>query len=96
MACPCRLVLDFGGNDTVSVRSAELLVTASEGFHLQDTLIGSDFGDEYVVSVPRGEVNVFAWYGGDGCVGTNEGLKIPYGQDCPEVYMDFFSIIAEG
>ena len=46
MACPCRLVLDFGGNDTVSVRSAELLVTASEGIHLQDTQIGSDFGDE--------------------------------------------------
>lgn len=96
MDCPCRLMLDFSGNDTVSVRSVELLVNASEGFHLADTLNCSDFGDEYMVSVPRGEVNVLAWYGGEDYVGRNEGLKIPYGEDCPEVYMDFFSVTAEG
>ena len=94
MACPCRLVLDFSGNDTVSVRSARLLVNASEGFCLADTLTCEDFEDKYMVSVPRGEVNVLAWYGCEGSVGRNEGLKIPYGEDCPEVYMDFFDIEA--
>ena len=96
MACPCRMVLDFSGNDTVSVRSARLQVNASEGFCLADTLTCEDFEDEYMVSVPRGEVNVLAWYGYEGCVGRNEGLKIPYGEDCPQVYMDFFNLEAEG
>ena len=95
-ACPCRLLLDFSGNDTVYVRSAELMVNASEGFHLADTLNCGDFNQEYMVSVPRGGLNVLAWYGGEGCVDGNEGLKIPYGEDCPEVYMDFFNMEAEG
>ena len=94
--CPCRLILDFSGNDTVSVRSAQLLVNASEGFCLADTLICEDFDEEYMVSVPRGEVNVLAWYGGEAFVSRNEGLKIPYGEDCPEVYMDFFNVDAAG
>lgn len=94
--CPCRLILDFSGNDTVSVSSAQLLVNASEGFCLADTVISEDFEDEYMVSVPRGEVNVLAWYGGDVLVSRNEGLKIPYGEDCPEVYMDFFNVEADG
>ena len=64
-ACPCRLMLDFSENDTVSVRSAELLLSSSEGFCLADTLICEDFDEEYMVSVPRGEVNVLAWYGGN-------------------------------
>lgn len=95
-ACPCRLLLDFSGNDTVYVRSAELMVNASEGFHLADTLNCGDFNQEYMVSVPQGGLNVLAWYGGEGCVDGNEGLKIPYGEDCPEVYMDFFNLEAEG
>lgn len=94
--CPCRLILDFSGNDTVSVRSAQLLVNASEGFCLADTVICEDFVNEYMVSVPRGEVNVQAWYGGDVFVERDEGLKIPYGEDCPEVYMDFFNVEADG
>lgn len=94
--CPCRLILDFSGNDTVSVRSAQLLVNASEGFCLTDTLSCKYFDDTYMVSVPRGEVNVLAWYGGDVIVSGNEGLKIPYGEDCPEVYMDFLIVDAFG
>lgn len=94
--CPCRLILDFSGNDTVSVRSARLLVKASEGFCLTDTLICEGFDEEYMVSVPRGGVNVLVWYGGEVFVDRNEGLKIPYGDDCPEVYMDFFNVEADG
>ena len=94
--CPCRLMLDFSGNDTVSVRLAQLLVNASEGFCLADTLICEDFEKEYMVSVPRGEVNVLTWCGGEAFVSRNEGLTIPYGEDCPEVYMDFFNVEAVG
>ena len=96
MDCPCMLMLDFSSNDTVCVRSAELLVSASEGLHLADTLNCSEFDKEYMVSVPRGVVNVLVWYDGGDCVGRNEGLKIPYGEECPEVYMDFFNVVAGG
>ena len=95
-ACPCRLVLDFSENDSVSVRSAELLLSASGGFFLADTLDCSDFDKEYHVSVPAGKVNVQAWHGGEGCISPGEGLRIPYGNDCPEVYMSCFDMEAEG
>ena len=54
MDCPCRLVLDFSGNDTLSVKSARLMVSASEGFYLADTLDCSGFDEEYLVSVLEG------------------------------------------
>lgn len=95
-ACPCRLVLDFSENDTVSVRSVELLLSSSEGFCQADTICSRDFKAEYRVSVPRGELCVQAWYGAEGCVTFGQGLKIPYGDDCPEVYMSFFSVEVEG
>ena len=95
-ACPCWLMLDFRENDTVSVRSAELLLSASEGFYLSDTLSCRDFDEEYRVPVPCGELNVQAWCGGEGCVRPAEGLKIPYGCDCPEVYMSFFNMVVKG
>lgn len=95
-ACPCRLVLDLSENDTVSVRYAELMLSASGGFFLADTLDCSDFDEEYQVSVPSGTVNVQAWYGGGGFVSADQGLRIPYGNDCPEVYMSCFDMEAEG
>lgn len=95
-ACPCRLVLDFSENDTVSVRSVELLLSASEGFYVADTLQCSEFDEEYQVLVPSGDVHVLAWYGGEGCVAGGYGLTIPYGDDCPEVYMSFFNVHASG
>ena len=95
-ACPCRLVLDFSENDTVAVRSAELLLNSSEGFCLADTLYCDEFDEEYHALVPCGGLNVLSWYGGEGCVTFDDGLKIPYGDDCPEVYMSFFRIEVEG
>ena len=94
--CPCRLMLDFSENDTVSVRSAMLLLNASEGFSLADTLQCVDFDEEYQALVPCGNVNVMAWYGGEGYVTGKTGLRIPYGEDCPEIYMSFFNVEAEG
>ena len=95
-SCPCRLLLDFSENDTVSVRSAELLLSASGGFSVADTLQCAEFDEEYQVLVPGGNVNVLAWYGGDGYVTGADGLTIPYGEDCPEIYMCFFNVHVQG
>lgn len=94
--CPCRLMLDFSVNDTASVRSVELLLSASEGFSMADTLQCGEFDEEYEVLVPCGDVNVLACYGAEGCVTQEDGLRIPYGHDCPEVYMSFFNVEVAG
>ena len=94
--CPCRLVLDFSENDTVSVRSVQLLLSASEGFCVEDSLLCQEFDKEYQALVPSGNVNVLAWCGGEGCVTVDYGLRIPYGDDCPEVYMCFFDLQVQG
>ena len=73
--------------EVLAAGGAEMYVTGSNPLSTQD---------DVAAALVKAGLNVFAWYGGDGCVGTNEGLKIPYGEDCPEVYMDFFNLEAEG
>lgn len=94
MDCPCRLVLDLSANDTALVSSAVLLVNASEGFVYSDVVEAREFGDECVVLVPRGAVEVLGYSCDDGFVSGKEGLVIPYGEDCPEVYMQHLSVEA--
>lgn len=94
MDCPCRLVLDLSANDTASVGSAVLLVNASEDFVYSDVVEAGEFDEECVVLVPRGTVDVLAYSCDDGYVSGKEGLVIPYGEDCPEVYMHFLSVEA--
>lgn len=85
--CPCRLVLDMEAVDTSVVKSAELVIGGSGGFYFRDTLVVEDFGTEYVVNVPRGEVGVGVYCGADGCVDEKGGMGIGYGEECPRVYM---------
>ena len=43
--CPCRLMLDMTDVDTSVVKYAEIVVTASGGYGLRDTLSVEDFED---------------------------------------------------
>ena len=52
------------------------------------------FDEKCVVLVPRGVVDVLVYSRDDGYVSGKEGLVIPYGEDCPEVYMHFLSVEA--
>ena len=84
--CPCRLMLDFSGNDTSVIRHAALSVTADDGFLYRDTVEKRDFVSEYMLEVPQDVIRVRAWSGDEGMMGEN-GLVIPDGEDCPPVYM---------
>ena len=96
MDCPCRLVVDLSADDTASVSTVELRVYASEDLVCSEVLEAGAFDDGYVVLVPRGKVDVMAYSGADGYVNGKDGLVIPYGEDCPEVYMNFLSVEAVG
>lgn len=94
--CPCRLVLDMNAVDTSRVRCAELVVRASGGFVLRDTLDIEGLVGEYMVEVPRGDVGVGLYFGADGCVDERGRLEIGYGDECPQVYMHSSLFKAEG
>lgn len=87
MECPCRLVLDLHDVDTSVIKEADVYVEVSRGFVFNEVMDSCYLGNEYVMSVPKGRVYVWAYGGADEYSPGPEGLKIPYGEDCPEVYM---------
>lgn len=94
MECPCRLILDLSGVDTAMVEEADLYVSTSRGFILNDTLDILNLGKEYELSIPKGKTGVWVYGGADGYDQGPEGLKIPYGEDCPEIFMHMDSFDA--
>lgn len=86
-ACPCRLVMDFDGIDTLAVPVARLLVSDNLSFSLAETLEACDFMPEYHIDVPRNDVYVNVYAGVEGLLGGDMGINIPYGQECPRIYM---------
>ena len=94
--CPCCLVLDMAQVDTSVVKYAEIVVTASDGYGLRDTLSVEDFENGYVVDVPRGDVGVGIYCGASDNVDDKGNLLIAYGDECPQVYMHASNIMAHG
>lgn len=89
-ACPCRLVLDFRDVDTSLCRELNLLVTRREEVVLSEVVEAEDFMEEYVAYVPHGELRVNVWSGDGGRAERKQGIVIPYGCECPPLYMHSF------
>ncbi len=85
-ACPCRIMLDYSEVDTSVVRSADLFMRSDDGFFFTHELDAEDFEYGMEVPVPRGDINLSVWSGTDGLL-TEDGMVIPVGEDCPEVYL---------
>ena len=94
--CPCRLVLDMTDVDTLVVKYAEIVVTASDGYGMRDTLEVDAFDEGYMLEVPRGDVGVGVYFGAGGSVDDSGSLEIGYGNECPTVYMHSSNVVAEG
>jgi len=84
--CPCRLVLDFSDVDTTVVTSADLSVTSEDGFGYADAVDRSLF-DGYMLSVPRTLLEVCVWSGAGHCLNDDMSVTIPFGEDCPRVFL---------
>lgn len=88
-ACPCRLVLDFGSVDTAVVKSLNIQAVCDGNVVFEDVLYADDFDSEYVRDVPRCVLKINVWSGGD----EGYGMVIPYGCECPPIYMG--SVLAD-
>ena len=93
--CPCLLELDIKGPDAEASGSVDVLLTSRNGFVFHETVDSWMEESLYSVSVPRDEIHVRAWCGGGRNV-SEDGLKIPLGQDCPRIYMYDSDIVTEG
>lgn len=94
--CPCRLLLDFSEVDTSVIKYADVLITGENDYGFMDLLGADKFEQEYVVPVPRGVTEVGVCYCEDGYVLEEGGLRIPYGDDCPRLYMHSSVLDASG
>lgn len=83
--CPCRLMLDLTSIDTSLVKVLNIQAVTADGLVFADTLLARGFSELYVRNVPHGDVRVLLW----GC-DSEEDLIIPYGKDCPMLYMSAF------
>ncbi|MBE6232566.1 MAG: hypothetical protein E7117_09455 [Bacteroidales bacterium] len=87
--CPCRLEVDFSVVDTSVIHSAEICMTTQDGFISYDHISSSDFFEDYVRNVPRSLLRLNVWYGSNGFTEQDNSIIIPYGSECPCVYMEF-------
>ena len=90
--CPCRLMLDFSGVDTSIVKTANVLAVYSDGRTFSDAVPASMFSEVYVREISRGHIRFTIW-GGEG---VDEQLLIPYGCECPPLYMHAFDADVSG
>lgn len=94
--CPCRLVLDFGNERNAHLDSLVLVVASDGDVVHTDTILRSDFSNLYQVDVPRGRLTVTAVSMYEGGVLLRDGaVLIPYGTECPEIFMDCQSFDAD-
>jgi len=91
-SCPCRLMLDLSGIDTSVVKVLNIQAFNSDGVVFSDTLSIEDFDCIYVREVPRDDMRLTLW---GGC-NAHEDLHIPYGMECPPLYMSSFDADARG
>ena len=90
--CPCRLMLDLSQIDTSVVKVLNIHAMSSDGIVFSDTLDASCFTDVYVRDVPHSRMRLALW----GVDGADNSLLIPYGRECPSIYMCAFDVEASG
>lgn len=86
--CPCRLLLDLSALDTVLSPSARINVIGPDGFMYDELLDAESYAEEVLVMVPKGECRLCVYSGERGMADPEAGLPIPYGTECPPVYMN--------
>lgn len=94
--CPCRLILDFSETDTLSFRELLAYAVDDVGTVYGAEISAQEFMLEYHLEVMRSRLLVNVCAAAEGRYVPDKGLVIPYGEDCPEIYMHSSDIYAEG
>lgn len=86
--CPCRLLLDFSENDVSVVDSASVLALSGGNVVFSETVYADSFDKEYLALLPREDMVLLTVLSCmDGFTEDMDAMIIPYGMDCPPVYM---------
>lgn len=93
--CPCLLNLNFEQGTWPSDGTAAVSVFSEEEVFYDECINTSDIYAGMTVAVPRCSMHVRAWAGAQGYI-SEEGIVIPYGSDCPRVYMHDSDVVARG
>ena len=93
--CPCRLVLDFSEVDTLSVSSVDVLLESDEGFTMSEVVEKKHFSD-YMVPVPNTRMFLSVWAGAEQYLEHDKTVMIPYGEECPRLFLHKSEVEAEG
>lgn len=93
--CPCRLVLDFNEVDTLSVSSVDVLLESDEGFIMSEVVEKQHFSD-YMVPVPKTRMLLSVWAGADRYMEHDKSVMIPYGEECPRLFLHKSEVEGEG
>jgi hypothetical protein len=88
--CPCVMSLDFSGLDTSVIQMVNVLAMSADGVVFSDCVMVDAFDDRYERKVPHGLLQVSLWCGDGGMAGKDCLLRIPYGVECPPVYLNSF------
>ena len=90
--CPCKLVLDLSEIDTSLVKSLNILAVCDGNAVYTDYVSASDFDKEYICDVPHGDLRLNVWCVSKERIDNELGVVIPYGCECPVLYMNSFMI----
>ena len=94
--CPCTLMLDFSELDGEFLKSVNVLAVSADGVVLNDSVSAESFSEMYVRKIPHGLIQVNIWSGDKrGMYGDNI-VHIPYGLECPPVYLKSFMADTRG
>ena len=88
--CPCVMSLDFSELDTAAIKSVSVLAMSADGIVFIDSIEAEAFGQRYEREVPKDMLNVNLWYGDGGMAADDCLLHIPYGVECPPIYLNCF------
>ena len=88
--CPCTLELDFSELDCEVVKSVNVIAASADGFVFNDCVSSEAFAEKYVKTVPHGFLQVTVWAGDTRGVYGDNIVHIPYGLECPPVYLHSF------
>ena len=94
--CPCTLMLDFSELDCEVFNSVNVLAVSADGVVLNDSVNMESFSEMYIRKVPHGLIQVSIWAGDQRGVYGDNIVHIPYGLECPPVYLQSFEADTRG
>lgn len=94
--CPCRMILDFSEVDVNAYADMRVFVSGEAETLCDEYSVPEGFFPMYEILIPRSDVAVNVYSGEEDCFKRGEGIVIPYGEDCPRIFMHSAIVNASG